>query len=95
MGLLYSKYVANPTINTNINAVSGTLQKTLRNSFFKRFHMNSTMADYVFDTQKLGQYSKEIVVLQIMLCGEKEFLMEAIYKEDYDKIFNILESKGE
>ena len=95
MGLLYSNYVANPTINTNINAVSGTLQKTLRKSFFKRFHMNSDMADYVFNGNKLDKYGSEIVVLQIMLCGEKQFLMEAIYKEDYDKIFNIPERKGE
>ena len=90
MGLLYSKYVANPTITTQINAVSGTLQKTLRKSFFKRFHMNSPLAEEIFGKQKMN--SKDIIVLQIMLCGEKEFLMEAIYKEDYEDLFK---EKGE
>ena len=85
MGLLYSKYVANPTITTQINAVSGTLQKTLRKSFFKRFHMNSSLAEEIFGKQRI--YGKDIVVLQIMLCGEKEFLMEAIYEKDYEELF--------
>ena len=30
---------------------------------------------------------KEIVVLQVMLCSDKDFLVEAIDKEDYDKMF--------
>ena len=92
MGLLVSHYEANPTIN----ATSGTLQKTLRKSFFKRFHLNSTMADYVFNTKSSLNYNgKEIIVLQVMLCGDNQFLMEAIYKDDYDDMFNNLESKGE
>lgn len=91
MGLLYSHYEANPT--TNVNAVSGTLRKTLRKSFFKRFHIKSTMADYVFDNKKprLKDGGNEIVVLQIMLCGDNEFLTELIYKEDYEEIFDIKE----
>lgn len=95
MGLLYSHYEANPT--TNINAVSGTLIKTFRKSFFKRFHMKSSMADYVFDekTPSLGKYSEEIVILQIMLCGDNEFLAELIYKEDYDEMFEKLEGNNE
>lgn len=93
MGLLYSNYVSNPTTNLNVNTVSGTLVKTFRKSFFKRFHMNSEMADYIFNEDKPAlkdqEYynSKEIVVLQIMLCGDDEFLAEIIYKEDYDEIF--------
>lgn len=49
MGLLYSNYQANPTTNIRVNAVSGTLVKTFRKSFFKRFHMNSDTAKHVFD----------------------------------------------
>ena len=39
MGLLYSHYEANPITNNNlkINAVSGTLCKTFRKSYFVRF----------------------------------------------------------
>lgn len=96
MGLLYSHYEANPTTNVKVNAVSGTLTKTFRKSFFKRFHMNSRMADYIFDEDKPSLkgsgYSSapEIVVLQVMLCGDNEFLAELIYKEDYDEMFESL-----
>ena len=88
MGLLYSHYEANPT--TKINAVSGTLVKTFRKSFFKRFHMKSNMADHIFNEIKPSLYynSAEVVVLQVMLCGDNEFLAELIYKKDYDEIFN-------
>ena len=93
MGLLYSHYEANPTTNFKVNAVSGTLTKTFRKSFFKRFHMESDMADYIFDEDKpsLSRYSSdpEIVVLQVMLCGDNEFLAELIYKKDYDEMFNV------
>lgn len=97
MGLLYSHYEANPTTNIKVNAVSGTLVKTFRKSFFKRFHMKSSMADYVFDEEKpsLGNRSEEIVILQIMLCGDNEFLAELIYKEDYDEMFEKLEGNNE
>ena len=97
MGLLYSHYEANPTTNVKVNAVSGTLIKTFRKSFFKRFHMKSKMADYVFDEDKPSLHNietfynaKEIVVLQIMLCGDNELLAEMIYKDDYDEMFNDL-----
>lgn len=93
MGLLYSHYEANPTSNIKVNAVSGTLIKTFRKSFFKRFHMNSQMADQVFNKEKpyLGNSYNEIVVLQVMLCGDKEFLAELIYKKDYDEMFKEME----
>lgn len=89
MGLLYSHYEANPT--TKINAVSGTLVKTFRKSFFKRFHMKSDIANFIFNTHKprLSYDGKEIIVLQTMLCGEGEFLAEIMYKEDYDELFNV------
>lgn len=93
MGLLYSNYEAKPMTKLNVNAVNGTLVKTFRKSFFKRFHMKSNMADYIFDTEKPSlkdkRYydAKEIVVLQIMLCGDGEILAEIIYKDDYEEMF--------
>lgn len=93
MGLLYSNYIANPTTDIKVNAVNGTLTKTLKKSFFKRFHMKSNMADYIFATEnpsledKRYYNTKEIVVLQIMLCGDGEMLAEIIYKDDYEEIF--------
>lgn len=93
MGLLYSNYEATPMTKLNVNAVNGTLVKTFRKSFFKRFHMKSNTADYIFDTEKPSlknkRYydTKEIVVLQIMLCGDGEMLAEIIYKDDYEEMF--------
>lgn len=102
MGLLYSNYQANPTTNIQVNAVSGTLTKTFRKSFFKRFHMNSETAQHVFNERKptlrsstLYYTEPEIVVLQIMLCGDNELLAELIYKEDYDEIFKVKEDTNE
>lgn len=103
MGLLYSHYEANPITNNNINAVSGTLVKTFRKSYFVTCDFHSYLAEGLFDKEKpnLGkegyygyEQGKEIVILQTMLCGEDRILVEVINKEDYDELFN-LESKGE
>lgn len=113
MGLLYSNYECNPVTNNSlkINAVSGTLTKTYKKSFFVRFTKNSTMENFYFRENKPsriiksssssfhikgdneeyynGSYYelKEIVVLQIMLCSDDNYLVEAIDKEDYDEMF--------
>lgn len=64
----------------------GTLQKTHRKSQFKRFHVKSEMAGYVFSgTPSLVEGGKEIVVLQIMTFGDNEFLMEYVYKEYWEE----------
>lgn len=118
MGLLYSHYEANPITNNNfkINAVSGTLQKTFRKSYYVRFENGSPMEHFYFrenkpsrivrksyhyfeeyDEQFNDYYYKleEIIVLQVMLCADNQYLVEAIDKKDYDEMFNILESEGE
>ena len=74
----------------NINAVSGTIVKNYKDSFILRFHMKSTMADLLLDKnpklQKYGEY-EPVVVLQVMLCGEQEFLAEVMWKEDFDNMY--------
>ena len=80
----------------NINAVSGTIVKNYKDSFILRFHMKSTMADLFLDKNpKLQKYSKPepVVVLQVMLCGEQEFLAEVMWKEDFDKMYEPQESE--
>ena len=67
-----------------------------------RFHMKSEMATTIFDRNprlKEGNYRgseyKEIVVLQVMLCGEQELLAEIMWKEDFDKLYEQkVESEG-
>ena len=93
MGLLYSHYEANPKTNLNINAVSGTLTKTFKDSYFVRFEEGSRMEDTYFDENYSYRLNRdrtekiEIIVLQVMLCGDHSYLVEAIDKEKYEKMF--------
>lgn len=119
MGLLYNHYEANPVTNNSlkINAVSGTLTKTYKDSYFIRFQKGSPMEHFYFREDrpsriinKRGTYQnikredeerydgnfytlKEIIVLQVMLMNEDNYLVEAIDKENYEKMF--LDNKGE
>ena len=84
----------------NINAVSGTIVKNYKDSFILRFHMKSEMADLLLSKKpslNMGPYRdsehKPVVVLQVMLCGEQQFLAEVMWKEDFDKMFEL--PKGE
>ena len=109
MGLLVSNYEANPITNNSvsISAVSGTLCKTFRKSFFITFEFDSKMEETVFDRNipRLSDWYKdcdyfrkekdieEIVVLQVMLCGNDRVLVEVIKKDDYEEMFQDKESK--
>lgn len=91
---MFNSYnVSNPQ-TVNINAVSGTIVKNYKDSFILRFHMNSKMADTILDRNpRLKEHDfrdskeKPIVVLQVMLCGEKELLAEVMWKEDFDRMY--------
>lgn len=50
MGLLYSNYECNPVTNNTlkINACSGGIYKTYKESWFTRFHLKSDLADKLF-----------------------------------------------
>lgn len=90
MGLLYSHYEA----NQKINAVSGTLTKTFRDSYFVRFKKGSQMErEYLNDKRcyRRDDYSTktDIVVLQVMLMSEENYIVEAIDKEKYEKMFEM------
>lgn len=91
---MFNSYnVSNPQ-TVNINAVSGTIVKNYKDSFILRFNMRSEMANAIFDKNprlKRGNFRdsdyEQIVVLQVMLCGEQELLAEIMWKEDFDKLF--------
>jgi hypothetical protein len=69
-----------------INSTSGIIAKSSPESKFVRFHMGSVSADMFFALdrphkakEKEYPYKKEhVIVLQVMLCGENEFLVEYI-----------------
>ncbi len=80
-----------------INSITGTIVKNYRDSFFKRFHLQSELADAVFDTEQPYitvhfKAKKPVVVLQMMVCGDLEVIAELMWKEDFDKLFD--EAKG-
>lgn len=74
----------------HINAVNGTIVKNYKCSFILRFHMRSEMAERLLSKEPWLMHNREhkpAVVLQVMLCGEKELLAEVMWKDDFDKIF--------
>lgn len=83
---MFNSYnVSNPQ-NVSINAVGGTIVKNYKKSFIMRFHMNSAVAKSVLD--KIPRLDKRpIVVLQVMICGEKELLAELMWEEDFNKLY--------
>ncbi|SDW49019.1 hypothetical protein SAMN05216391_10926 [Lachnospiraceae bacterium KHCPX20] len=95
---MFNSYnVSNPQ-TVNINAVSGTIVKNYKDSFILRFYMKSKMAENLLDKKpRLQKHSgyESVVVLQVMLCGEQEFLAEVMWKEDFDKMYESQESEEE
>lgn len=79
MGLLYSNYDVNNQVK--INACSGGIYKTYKESWFVRFGLNSWMAKSLFKP------NTSTVILQMVLCEKNEVMAELIKKEDFDKYF--------
>lgn len=83
--------------NLKVNSISGLIIKTNPKSFFKEFNITSEYAesllnkepqirDYRFDCYGRREYFyREVVVLQIMVCGENRVIAEIMLKEDYDE----------
>lgn len=73
--------------NVTFNApCTGMIQKSHPKSNFMRFHKSSKMADWVFsDYPRLKEEkynSDKIIILQIMVFGDNELLMEYVYEKD-------------
>lgn len=70
----------------NINAVSGTLRKSHPKSKFCVREIKSE--SFVFNDEKprLTVYGEEIVILQAMLTGENQALIEYVLKSDFEEM---------
>lgn len=84
------------TGNMNISAVSGTLVKTYKKSFFKAFHYDSKVAENAFNQNVPSMYYrhdqyKAIVVIQCMNIADGWLLAEIMWKEDFDAMFEVAE----
>lgn len=72
----------------NINAVSGTLRKSHPKSRIIVSEIDEGL--HIFDKTKpqiwiSGYDTRDIVVLQIMLCGENQALVELVEKKDFEE----------
>ena len=67
--------------SVTINSVGGTVVKSCSDSKFIRFHMESQLAGAFFDGSTpnngaKGYAYRKVSVLQVMLCGNEQFLVE-------------------
>lgn len=76
----------NNNTNLKINAVSGTITKTYKDSFITKFHMDSNFANGVLAIRPTI-WKTPVVVLQCMPIGDGELIAEIIFKEDFDALF--------
>ena len=103
---MFNTYNAGDT-NLKINACSGGIYKTYKESWFINFHLGSTLSNkilrkegcyyrpgYGYSTDKYDlvescnkglEKVKEVEILQMIICGDKEVIAEVILKEDFEK----------
>ena len=74
------------------SSVSGSLFKSCDKSFFTRFHLQSGLAKQIL-TDNPTYNRMPIVVLQIMICGDMEVIIELVDKNSYDEMIN--KNRGE
>ena len=110
---MFNTYQGGDINNTlKINACSGGIYKTYKESWFCKFHLNSQLANELFNHNSYTKvttgefYTKfesidynspkhetvEVIILQMIICGDMEVIAELIKKEDFDKYF---EKEGE
>lgn len=71
-----------------ITTCSGGIYKTYKESWFKKFHLESPLAKALF------QLDESTIILQMVICGENEVIAELIRKEDFDKYFKEVINNG-
>lgn len=81
--LMFNSSVNNQ-FSYNINAVSGTLRKSHPKSYFCVRAVDKDLFIFNETKPRLTQYSGEIVILQAMLTGENQCLIEYVRKCDFE-----------
>lgn len=77
------------TQSTKINAVSGAILRNHPKSWFRRFNLKSSLADSLLTpgghrAESWRENDKDIIVLQMVICGDMEVIAECVYRKDYD-----------
>lgn len=86
---MFNQTAYSPTHNNNlnINAVSGMLVKNHPKSFIVQCSLDSNTAKHLFNTSKPYWQSPkhQVVVLQVLLCGNDRVMCEIVFKENWDE----------
>lgn len=90
---MFNSYVDHK-FNFNVNAVSGTLRKSMKDSKFIIRELDSETYIFSSEHQSLGYKTGPIVILQIMLIGNNQCLIEYVEKDIFDKIMSDSENDG-
>ncbi len=89
-------HAGNCTQSVKINAVTGAILKNHPKSWFERFHLESIRAnnlltegghkgkDFFYSNEYELNPEKDIIVLQMVICGDMEVIAECVYRKDYE-----------
>lgn len=78
---MFNTHTQNLSVSNHVNAVTGNIVKTYRDSYFKRFHLKSQISDILFSP------NADTIVIQMTLCGDMDVIAELISKKKYDEMF--------
>ena len=76
---MFDNYSTNQRVN--VNAVSGSLSKTCKDSYFQCCQIGSTKFDNIVN-------GKMVVILQVMIMSDKYVMFEEITKNDFEELNN-------
>lgn len=91
---MFNSYVDNK-FNYNVNAVSGTLRKTMKDSKFIIRKLDPDLCIFTPECQSISYRSAPIAILQIMLIGDNKCLIEYVEKDIFDKTMSDSENDDE
>jgi hypothetical protein len=83
---MFNSYSNNNSFSYNINAVSGTLRKSHPKSNFCVRKVDDNQLVFNDKKPRLTTYDDEIVILQAMLTGENQVLIEYVLKTDFEEL---------
>ena len=88
---MFNTYNAGDT-NLKINACSGGIYKTYKESWFAHLRLDSSAMETMFRKYKYESdeniYYRDVIILQMILTSKEDYVIaELIKKEDFEKYF--------
>lgn len=79
---MLNTYNCNSSKSLNINAVSGAILKNHVKSWFEVFDLDG------YNACKWLRPDADIVILQMVICGDMKVIAECLYRIDYEIEYN-------